>query len=110
MIHYFYLFFLLVLTHNQLQASTGFRENSGQINNQNGQQATAVRFLLQCDGFNVQLRDNGFSYDFIRKKGEETIIDRVDFVFENSNPNFSIKKVLPIEQYRTNFASDCKEI
>ncbi len=99
-------FFLLILAQNHLQATTGFRENCGQIKNQNGQQATAVRFFLQCNGFNVQIRDNGFSYDFIRKHGKETVINRVDFVFENLNPNFSVKKSVPTQPYKKSFVSD----
>lgn len=87
-------------------ANMGFRENIGQIKNQNGQPAQAVRFLLQCEGYNVQLRQEGFSYDFIRRNGEEIIIDRVDFIFNDFNPNYSIEKIAPQIPYKTTYVAD----
>lgn len=100
------LLILLLAIHLSAFSNTGFRENSGQIKNQNGQPATAVRYFLQCDGYNVQLRHDGFSYDFIRRVDEEIIIDRVDFIFENFNPNYSIEKIFPKLPYKTNYVAD----
>lgn len=43
--------------------SIGFIENKGQIVDQKGKPNTAVKYLLNTNGLNVQLRANGFSYD-----------------------------------------------
>jgi hypothetical protein len=102
-----YIFLILLLTLNfSALANTGFRENIGQIKNQNGQPAQAVRYLLHCEGYNVQLRHDGFSYDFIRRIGEEIIIDRVDFIFNDFNSNYSIEKTAPQSPYKTTYVAD----
>ena len=102
-----YTFLILLLTLNfSALANSGFRENIGQIKNQNGQPAQAVRYLLQCEGYNVQLRNDGFSYDFIRRIDEEIIIDRVDFIFNDFNSNYSIEKVAPQSPYKTSYVAD----
>jgi gliding motility-associated-like protein len=41
----------------------GFLENKGQIFKQDGKTNYAVKYLLTSPGFNVQLRNTGFSYD-----------------------------------------------
>jgi len=41
----------------------GFYENKGQIVDQNYKPNTQVKYLLSTPGFNVQLRQTGFSYD-----------------------------------------------
>ena len=48
--------------------SIGFKENKGQITDQNGKPNNAVKFLLNTNGLNVQLRQNGFSYDIYETK------------------------------------------
>ena len=50
-----------------------FIENKGQIIDQFGNPNPEVRFLLNMKGFNVQLRQNGFSYDIyqIEKEGQK---------------------------------------
>ena len=92
-----------------LMATSGFRENIGQIKNQNGQPAEAVRYLLHCDGFNVQLREDGFSYDFYQYAGDSITINRVDFIFHDYNPNYSIKKELPKNAFNSTFVTDQKK-
>jgi hypothetical protein len=42
---------------------SGFTENKGQLVDQHGNPNTAVRYLLQQQGLNIQLRSTGFSYD-----------------------------------------------
>ncbi len=60
-------FVLLGLFHFQLCAQKksiqAFVENKGQIVDQNGNVNAKVRFLLSLQGMNVQLHQNGFSYD-----------------------------------------------
>ncbi len=101
------LFLILLSTFNAL-ANSGFRENIGQIHNEIGQPAQAVRFLLHCKGFNVQLRKDGFSYDFYVNNGDSVTMNRVDFVFANFNPDYTIRKELPSQPYITTFVSDDK--
>lgn len=96
----------ILLFNLTLFANTGFRENIGQIKNQNGQPAGAVRYFLHCEGYNVQLRNDGFSYDFIRRNGEEITIDRVDFIFNNFNSNYAINKISPQSPYKTSYVAD----
>ncbi|GEC71919.1 gliding motility-associated C-terminal domain-containing protein [Flavobacterium flevense] len=48
--------------------SIGFKENKGQITDQNGKPNNAVKFLLNTNGLNVQLKQNGFSYDIYETK------------------------------------------
>ncbi|MFQ6601980.1 T9SS type B sorting domain-containing protein [Flavobacterium sp. C3NV] len=60
------LFFLLLTTHlfsQNKNQSIGFKENKGQIIDQKGKPNTAVKYLLNSNGLNVQLKKNGFSYD-----------------------------------------------
>ncbi len=91
----------------------GFAENKGQIIDQKGNPNPNVKFLLNSRGLNVQLRNNGFSYDVyetkkvpmteadLRKRKNlnldlkrnedlpdyslETVNHRVDIDFEDSN-------------------------
>ncbi len=48
--------------------SIGFTENKGQIVDQKGKVNSAVKYLLNTPGLNVQLRKNGFSYDVYETK------------------------------------------
>jgi gliding motility-associated-like protein len=46
----------------------GFKENKGQIIDQKGKPNNAVKYLLNSGGLNVQLKQNGFSYDVYEAK------------------------------------------
>jgi gliding motility-associated-like protein len=48
--------------------SVGFKENKGQIIDQKGKSNEAVKYLLNSNGLNVQLKKNGFSYDVYEVK------------------------------------------
>ncbi|WP_374442855.1 T9SS type B sorting domain-containing protein [Epilithonimonas sp.] len=90
-----------------------FYENKGQIIDQNGKANPDVKYLLNSPGLNVQIKENGFSYDVyeveikeIRKnKTKENILDqikrssykevknkyhRIDINFVDSNKNVKI--------------------
>ncbi|WP_125723236.1 DUF7948 domain-containing protein [Flavobacterium ustbae] len=112
------LLFLIVaqLFSQNKNQSIGFKENKGQILDQNGKPNTAVKYLLNSGGLNVQLKKNGFSYDIyeikktpiassstakilpyqIPEKGEkeqfnlEYAFHRVDIDFVNSNPKVEL--------------------
>ncbi|WET01580.1 T9SS type B sorting domain-containing protein [Flavobacterium sp. YJ01] len=65
-----FIFFLITVhlfSQNKNQ-SIGFKENKGQIVDQNGKSNTAVKYLLNTNGLNVQLKKNGFSYDVYEVK------------------------------------------
>lgn len=98
--------------------SIGFIENKGQIVDQKGKANDAVKYLLNTNGLNVQIRNNGFSYDVYETKKHklskkeiakqnpfpdpikdknnfndykiEYIYHRIDIDFINSNKNVSI--------------------
>lgn len=71
-------------------SSIGFIENKGQIVDQKGRPNLAVKYLLNTNGLNVQLRENGFSYDVyeVEKKREDlkkiSIINpEIDYISKN---------------------------
>jgi gliding motility-associated-like protein len=69
--HKLLLFFLLItlqLFSQSKNQTIGFKENKGQIINQKGKSNDAVKYLLDSNGLNVQLRRNGFSYDVYEVK------------------------------------------
>ena len=91
--------------------SKGFIENKGQFYNQYDKVNTNVLYLLNAPGMNVQLRKNGFSYDFYEikqhskkvkpasfmpVKGDSpeytytTKLHRIDFDFEGANPEVKV--------------------
>lgn len=114
-----FLFYFLILTSvfsfGQKNRNTiGFTENKGQIINQKGKANTAVLYLLNTPGLNVQLKKNSFSYDIYETtkipltekdkaflapqnkfgEREETLnhsieyhYHRIDIDFLNANPN-----------------------
>ena len=62
------LLFIIPSFGQQKNGSIGFKENKGQIIDQNGKPNNAVKFLLNTNGLNVQLKQNGFSYDIYETK------------------------------------------
>ncbi len=99
----------------------GFIENKGQIIDQNNQPNTAVLYLYNGNGMNVQLRQSGFSYEAIRviaghnsqqqdfrsenrvERGSEILdsvqVHRVDISFLNSNKQAKIISSEPAKDY-----------
>jgi len=94
------------------QYQGGFVKNMGQIVDQNGKPNSAVKYLWNGNGLNVQLRANGFSYDTYKvetdsaklaqwrkaKQADPTIqadtltgrFHRVDVFFPGANVNVNI--------------------
>jgi gliding motility-associated-like protein len=61
---YFILLFTSFIMIGQSKNQTiGFKENKGQIIDQNGKSNDVVKYLLNSRGLNVQLKKHGFSYD-----------------------------------------------
>lgn len=94
----------LVLTN-----SLGFIENKGQFIDEKGNPNSAVKYLMESAGMNIQLRENGFAYDFIQKNYPEEFFQskfqdwnkienklnfeyhRVEFNFVGYNPQFIVE-------------------
>ncbi|PXY42581.1 hypothetical protein DMB65_00715 [Flavobacterium cheongpyeongense] len=64
---FFFISTFTLFSQNKNQ-SIGFKENKGQIIDQKGKPNTAVKYLLNSNGLNVQLKKNGFSYDIYEVK------------------------------------------
>jgi len=92
----FSLFFTHALgqTINHFSRATGFIENKGQITDQNNRKNSAVKYLLRLSGgLNIQLRNNGYSYDTYRRadsggsgKSVSYSFHRIDVEFAGANP------------------------
>lgn len=105
----------------QKNDQSGFTENKGQIKDQNGQPNHAVKYLLNMQGLNVQLRANGFSYDTwvmerpangkrnlsavpgrapsLEIEKNELKFHRVDIELKDANPNAEMVAELPLAGY-----------
>ncbi|RBA28828.1 DUF7948 domain-containing protein [Flavobacterium tibetense] len=89
--------FFFTLTFGQVKDnSIGFIENKGQIVDQKGKPNTSVKYLLNTNGLNVQLREKGFSYDvYESKKHPKKVIKEtnsfVNLVNINQEPEFEIE-------------------
>ena len=69
--HTLLLFFFIITIQSFSQSknqSVGFKENKGQIIDQKGKANASVKYLLNSNGLNVQLKKNGFSYDIYEVK------------------------------------------
>lgn len=74
----------------------GFIENKGQLVDQYGKPNGQVRYLLQSGPLNVQLRQNGFSYDtYMRKSAGSRKFHRVDIELVGANPAAALKADIP---------------
>ncbi len=70
-----FLLLILIITSSFAQnknKTIGFKENKGQIIDQNGKPNDAVKYLLNSAGLNVQIKTNGFSYDIYETKKKST--------------------------------------
>ncbi|CAM3856418.1 T9SS type B sorting domain-containing protein [Flavobacterium cucumis] len=83
----FFFSFFAISTFSQVKHnSTGFIENKGQIVDQKSRPNPSVKYLLNTNGLNVQLREKGFSYDVYET--EKNPLTKKDKDFYSSNPNF----------------------
>ncbi|WP_320815119.1 hypothetical protein [Flavobacterium sp.] len=101
----FYLFILSIITfslfgQNQTK-SVGFIENKGQIVDQKGKENKNVRFLLNTNGLNVQLRTAGFSYDVYDT--EKIPLTKKDKDFHSSNSSLDNGTKTPDYSLKYNF-------
>ncbi len=82
------LFVILCLTANS-KSQFGFIKNNGQIIDQNNQANTAVKYLYNGNGINVQLRDAGFSYELFKSSKVLKDFSSLDAINKNSNDSFN---------------------
>nr|WP_315145428.1 T9SS type B sorting domain-containing protein [uncultured Flavobacterium sp.] len=115
---FLFLFFASYSFAQNKNQSIGFKENKGQIIDQKGNPNNAVKYLLNTNGLNVQIKTNGFSYDIYETKKHplsekqkaklkpttfsekeknntpgyslEYIYHRIDIDFVNSNPKVEL--------------------
>ena len=93
-LHLFFLFFAIVSSAQEKPTSTGFVENKGQIVDQKGNPNSAVKYLLNTNGLNVQLKKNSFSYDvYEMKKIPLTKKDRM--FYDSTDKNGGKQSTLP---------------
>ncbi len=74
----------------------GFIKNNGQIIDQNNQPNTAVKYLYNSNGLNVQLKNEGFSYELY--KSNKVLKDFSNLTTISKNPNDSFNFI--IESHR----------
>jgi hypothetical protein len=72
----------------------GFMENKGQIVDQDYKPNPSVKYLFCNPGFNVQLRQTGFSYDTYSDKNIVRHYHRVDVEFLNCNRE---ARIIPVD-------------
>lgn len=89
------MFFISVLSFGQIQnKAIGFIENKGQIVNQKGKPNEAVKYLLNTNGLNVQIKKNGFSYDIYETKKHK--LSKKEIAKQNPFPDLlHEKEILP---------------
>ncbi|MCC6369766.1 MAG: T9SS type A sorting domain-containing protein [Bacteroidia bacterium] len=63
---------LLLVVSFKARAGNGFKQNKGQITNQENSTNTNVLYLYSGNGLNIQLRNNGFSYDLFSSTNTPT--------------------------------------
>ncbi len=77
-------------------STVGFYENKGQIADQNHKPNPAVKYLLSSHGFDVQLRQTGFSYDTYTDVADESM----DATTQIPNSKFQIPKKFTRQYHR----------
>lgn len=110
---------------------SGFVENKGQIIDQHSNTNKDVFYFLKGSGFNVQLKQNGISYEVVKKVSKpntETVsslnrplkskkiqnelkffVHRVDINFLGSNPNAEISEHEPLSCFLNYYTSKTSE-
>jgi len=78
----------------QISRSAGFMENKGQLVDQNQLPAPGVKYLFNSPGFNVQLRQTGFSYDTYTETADSIPAEK------NNSPRKTDKNKMPVNYTR----------
>lgn len=81
-------------------ARYGYIENKGQIVDQNNQYNPYVKYLFNSNGLNIELRENGFSFDtYSVDKELEYHFHRVDIEFIGANNHPELTAEFPSADY-----------
>lgn len=93
---------------------SGFVENNGQIVNQKGETNENVRFLHATKkGLNIQLRENGFSYDTYRginhSSKKSFLTHRIDIDFLETSEKLEVK-ARQVNESKINYVNSGKHI
>jgi len=86
---YSFLFFL-VFTTSIFANQIGFARNIGQIIDENNVKNKSIIYNLRLENFNINLKRNGFNYDFYEINKKKIKTHRIEFSFKNTNPNYKI--------------------
>ncbi len=89
-------------SHNSFFQGQGFIENKGQIHTQEYSPNKAVRFLWSGQGMNVQLRNDGISYDTYARSANGTNhwdLHRMDVRFINAKAKPNVYGEIPTEYH-----------
>lgn len=115
------LFFVLLLNFSLLSQQSnvgvtpsGFVENNGQIVNQKGETNENVRFLHATKkGLNIQLRENGFSYDTYKginhSRKKSFLTHRIDIDFLETSEKLEVK-ARQVNESKINYVNSGKHI
>lgn len=114
---FFILFIFCFSTcYSGISITSGFIENKGQIIDQDNKSNPLVKYFFYSPGLNVQLRQNGFSYDIYSSYSPDSpnsrdtsfiYYHRIDFNFIDINPNFSIETLSPSFEYYNYYTTGC---
>lgn len=98
-------------------APLAFMENKGQFMDNDGYSVPDVRYLLRADGFNVILRDHGFSYEMRGRQRDsqpetnsgtstaELSISRIDVDFEGCSTPPTIRSDDELDYYENYYTA-----
>lgn len=105
MIRFLCIIFFIITT-TVFGNTIGFEANFGQIKDQNNNVNQAVIYSLKLENFNINLKRDGFSYDFYEKFHEEIKTHRLDFKFKGFNPYYKIEYGNKIDYYENIILND----
>ncbi|NEN22209.1 T9SS type B sorting domain-containing protein [Cryomorpha ignava] len=90
--------------------TNGFVENCGQIIDQNNVVNTNVNYIWAAgNGLNVQLRNNGISYDTYQKQGSEIAFHRLDMDIMGMNSHTALNGNKPFSALENFYSSTSKK-
>lgn len=94
----FYILPLFFLAQNKVNSADGyfFHENKGQIIDQDGLPNPNVKYLFNAGGLNVQIRENGFSYDVYET--ERKLIPSSNKKVDKPQKNIQLRDRIEIKQ------------
>jgi len=99
----FYFIFFVYFHFIALSNTIGFEKNIGQIKNQFNHTNTSILYGLRLNGFQVNLKNDGFQYDFYEKSNDKINTHRLEFIFKDYNTDFTIENSNELTYYETSY-------